>query len=1231
MEDSNENRIVLPSSPTSAELVESAKNDTEIVSQSLIANSPVYEPEEDIDMIDQNKDETTTADQNGDKHGPNADSTNSKRKLCEESNESKTKIKKLDLIENDDMSNQILDDEVREITSSAKRKFEDPIPSASRIRTPVRSSPRKIAKRSNSVDEKTKTPKTPKSRSASADITKARKTPRKPLKKSEKSLKEIQEIQISDEPISRPSVQFISEILPIKEVIETIADESSSELNDSQNFHLVLSPTPEKMEGKSDDNKSIDTHYNSDPVIVKDRKEILTPGRLPETHSEGYNYSDQSNNLSQPQKNYSSSAKATDQESTDSIGSLNLESPDHLPTVTSKLISKLSNGDSSTPTESLMPVKQCVSENSDSTPDLVKINGNSLKTNKNESFRVSNTTTPSTISPLQNGHSLPINTPQIPVFDVHVSNNEDCEFLSLYIVRTDNDLGMDMCKEYQRISKRFTIDPYLADVSVSNSPSSVTSGGMINLHNRTSFASTVSSSTSSTSNRTSDGTFVVPQPPRKSYTNPTTSVKGYDALMKKLQEIFSHIRESSVEDTNRSIGDDKVSVGIQTSISSDSANISNGNASPEEVGKCDKATPKSSLKKARVRGRRHMAGKTKRAILPTQHEEPELMHGINSPEMIPSNGNNGKESPIKSPKEEKANIVATPKSVSKLKQKRRPISPRPVTPVEKGIVKTEYPGYAPETVVLAKWADKRYYSGKVMEITEPNKYLIKFDDGQTKVLLDDFIIFGDMKILPLQGQSVFALVDEEQNYEPGLVLGVEENICGTVTYKCTTDGDTLVMVTASELYLSEDQARSLKESLALSPSTPTTPRRRHNRELDLDNIIQGPRSARTRDKANSSGRKRVASPKSPKASTSGVKSQAKSTPVSRKRLASESSEMSESSNSAPPIRLEDVSGVEPEVQRTPRKIDGVKAGPLQLKGAAKQNIGKKNSKLTKFENDEQTIQTLGPIPTGDNKLFAGLHFLLTCNDTPRRTREATNDGKREVEKSQSHYSSEEDGETNGSMCGTDTEDLVFCDRPFNKERLKEQIEAGGGKVYSHFDDVPSSAYSSCRLVAPRPCLTAKYIQCLAAGIRAVSHGWLIAGCAAGKQLDVDAFLLPAGWSLLSSSFCPWVPPSGKRNTAIFKDKLLLLCSDQDSFLKFWERVCTLAGANTRIVHEDELNMNGALALVTEWDCPHVVQNKANQDNIAMVSTHWVIQCLIENRVIDTSAHAKFSFAFTEQE
>lgn len=701
-----------------------------------------------------------------------------KRKLSDEEGDVNAKIQKLDeiaVIEDNMVSTQSLDEEVSLITNLAKRRLDNDIPVAAvmtaKIHTPVRSSPRKFTKRSNSVEvdsKVTKTPKTPKSRPASVDVTTSAKKQHKVENIKELTLSDTQPIISSDSCISRPSVEFVSEILPVK-IPETI-EEEVIDVNDSQSLHLALSPSSD-TEATSAKLKQVD--YNSDPVVVKDREEILDAGNIPPTRSEGYNYSDLSNNQSQPLPSEYNLGKTTDQESTDSVCSVSLDSPDHVPTVASKLISKLSNGNSSTPTEAGEGKRS-----DDTTPDLGKLNGRKGKLGKNESFRVSNTTTPSTISPLQNGHSLPVNTPQIPVFDVHVSHNEDCEFLSLYVVRTDNDLGMDMCREYQRVSKRFTIDPYMADVSVSGSPSSVTSVGMVNLPNRTSFASTVSS-TSTSSNRTSDGAFVVPQPPRKSVSNPSVSVKGYEALIKKLQDIFSHIREVSVDEANRSL-DEKVSVAVQTQ----SETVSNGSASPEEVSKCDKATPKSSLKKTRVRGRRHMAGKTKRAILPTQQEEPEFMRGMNSPEMVPTNGDSGKTSP----KDEKplSTLVGTPKSVTKLKQKRRPISPRPATPVEK-VIKPEYPGFAPDTVVLAKWVDKRYYSGKVLEITEPNKYLIKFDDGQSKVLLDDFIIFGDTKKLPLEGQSVYALVDEEQNYEASLVLRVEENDNGTVTYRCTTD------------------------------------------------------------------------------------------------------------------------------------------------------------------------------------------------------------------------------------------------------------------------------------------------------------------------------------------------------------------------------------------------------------------------------------------------------------
>lgn len=60
--------------------------------------------------------------------------------------------------------------------------------------------------------------------------------------------------------------------------------------------------------------------------------------------------------------------------------------------------------------------------------------------------------------------------------------------------------------------------------------------------------------------------------------------------------------------------------------------------------------------------------------------------------------------------------------------------------------------------------------------------------------------------------------------------------------------------------------------------------------------------------------------------------------------------------------------------------------------------------------------------------------------------------------------------------------MIFSEVPFFKDHLKQQIEAAGGTVYNNFENVPSNKYRNCFLLAPFPCITAKYVQCLAANI-----------------------------------------------------------------------------------------------------------------------------------------------------
>lgn len=69
---------------------------------------------------------------------------------------------------------------------------------------------------------------------------------------------------------------------------------------------------------------------------------------------------------------------------------------------------------------------------------------------------------------------------------------------------------------------------------------------------------------------------------------------------------------------------------------------------------------------------------------------------------------------------------------------------------------------------------------------------------------------------------------------------------------------------------------------------------------------------------------------------------------------------------------------------------------------------------------------------------------------------------------------------------------VFSTVPFFKDHLKQQIELAGGTVYSNFENVPVNKYRSCFLLSPFPCITAKYVQCLAANITVSSSNGFVA-------------------------------------------------------------------------------------------------------------------------------------------
>lgn len=204
---------------------------------------------------------------------------------------------------------------------------------------------------------------------------------------------------------------------------------------------------------------------------------------------------------------------------------------------------------------------------------------------------------------------------------------------------------------------------------------------------------------------------------------------------------------------------------------------------------------------------------------------------------------------------------------------------------------------------------------------------------------------------------------------------------------------------------------------------------------------------------------------------------------------------------------------------------------------------------------------------------------------------------------------------------------LFSDLPFDIENLLLQLRYGGATVYEHFEEVPKTKYKTCVLVTREPCLTARYIQCLAVNMITVSHGWVIECCRQNKLVDLKAFALPAGFSMAENTYVRYVTGRTERraNSYPLMNLTIQISSDNEDFVKFWTRVCKFADAKVKLV-SSVLDVTAAKKtyLLTDSDLEVSIVEKAKAVNIPIVSTAWVCECLIQGRLVDTQAHANFT-------
>lgn len=276
---------------------------------------------------------------------------------------------------------------------------------------------------------------------------------------------------------------------------------------------------------------------------------------------------------------------------------------------------------------------------------------------------------------------------------------------------------------------------------------------------------------------------------------------------------------------------------------------------------------------------------------------------------------------------------------------------------------------------------------------------------------------------------------------------------------------------------------------------------------------------------------------------------------------------------------------------SPKYIAGCEPEVLSYTPTPESRIKLKNisGKLPK-SSTEIDDNVVGPLITGD--WFKGMNFLLTCSE-------------RCIEMNVS------------DEIATDNEDYQFTKVPFVSDRLELQIKLGGGRLYTSVDDIKKPDFVNTYLVAPKPCLTTKYVECLVIGISPVCHEWIVNCCKQQKKLPVQE--IPLGWCIENQKFINEY--DRKRGLPFRGLKILIAYNTSDrSFYDFWAKILSAGGADVSRFSADRFNVD---MILVECGLRDDSLATAAANGVYLVSTTWVIQSLIHGKSRNPDKHAQY--------
>lgn len=562
--------------------------------------------------------------------------------------------------------------------------------------------------------------------------------------------------------------------------------------------------------------------------------------------------------------------------------------------------------------------------------------------------------------------------------------------------------------------------------------------------------------------------------------------------------------------------------------------------------------------------------------------------------------------------------------------------------------------------VMAKWKDERFYPGEVKNRDKAGDWVVHFDDGFVQSVEESNVL--GIEALPA-GVSVYGKLNADDDYEPGIIVGNDMNE-GELFYVVELDTHGTNLIRESFIMMSNDQimcltgdspglSTSAADAASISLGNIVDSKRRSLNSTTTTSSVESPPPRTTPTEKQTTTKQSASAQKDSATSdkSSGHEKPSRTLSVSPEKRKSHKTATTQISKTSPSPSTDAAKRRKISPGRKPKKFTrkfqrksspGLvgklpKKTPQKNRVAAKPPLSEKSAKKTphgvsssddnvtpaKFpkrhtkspgrpslRTPKQASPVAGKVSPGigslpSTKLFQKMKFLLTS-----------------AEKIATVKSPKEKCDSSVDEISEDEQPI-----PFDKDLVRKQIEKGGGKVMTTIDEM--QAAEGYFLISNNHVRTMKYLRCLAMAVPCVSHEWITNSCHLNELLDYRSYLLPTGVNIVEKKLVEW---HSQCNVLGSLSVHLASTPENPDFVEVWQPVLVAAGAtlHTRLsVVASDASQLKVDVVVADTACSRAIVRRCRKLGITIVSTEWIVQCLINGKQLTYDAHPKFSYDFMD--